>query len=371
MTQPELIDDPAALRALCDRLLSEPTVAVDTEFFWEKTYYPVLGLVQTAAADGSCWLIDPVALGDIRPFGRVLASGAVVKILHDAHQDLTILARATGASPRSVFDTKKAAGFAGLSSACSLKALLEELLGIRLEKTETRSDWIARPLSDRQIAYAADDVVYLPKVREELTARCRSDEVRGWMAEEFAAFDEPSLYCERAPEEAYLRIKGVGRLAPRQRSALRALAAWRERAARAKDRPRAYVAQDYSLFDAVCSPPRDAAAFRAMRGVPRRLPGPAAEAALEAIRRGYAEADAEADEAESRPRPPELDRKALKEAEDKKLAEIAAACEGFGLDHALVASRKDVEAWLLAAPAARENDPRFSGWRKRFWDAAE
>ncbi|MDR2849851.1 MAG: ribonuclease D, partial [Verrucomicrobiota bacterium] len=233
----EWVTTAAGLEAVAARLLESEAVAVDTEFFWERTYYPVLGLIQLATADG-CWMIDTVALDDLRPLGPVLSSPAVIKLLHDAQQDLSILVRATGAAPRTVFDTRLAAGFAGLSSTGSLQALLRDALGIDLAKAETRSDWLRRPLSEGQLRYAAEDVVYLIRLRDTLLARCANDTVRAWLDEELAGLDEPALYGDRDPRLMYLRVKGGPRLAARPLAVLREAAAWRENEARQQDWPR-------------------------------------------------------------------------------------------------------------------------------------
>ena len=141
MTTPfEMISAPAALRTLVDRLQEEAVLAFDTEFTWERTYYARLGLVQIAAADGRSFLVDPLAAGDLAPLGELLANARIVKILHDAPQDLMILRRATGVAARNVFDTRLAAGFAGLASTLSLANLLAETVDVHLAKAHTRAD---------------------------------------------------------------------------------------------------------------------------------------------------------------------------------------------------------------------------------------
>ena len=123
--------------SLIDRALRTDSVGIDTEFIWERTYYPRLGLIQLALSDEDCHLIDPLALEDLTPLGRLLGDFSVIKILHDAPQDLTILSRVTGVIPQNIFDTRIAAGFSGLSSTTSLVRLLHDLLEIDLPKTET------------------------------------------------------------------------------------------------------------------------------------------------------------------------------------------------------------------------------------------
>ena len=134
-----MIDTPQALAELVERALTKACVALDTEFVWNRTFYPKLGVIQLALAGDDCHLIDTVALEDLSPLGRVLADPGVGLILHDAQQDLTILRQVTGAFPRNVFDTRCAAGLANMSSTTSLAELLELTLGVVLDKTETRS----------------------------------------------------------------------------------------------------------------------------------------------------------------------------------------------------------------------------------------
>ena len=356
----EMITTADALERLAARLLGAEAIAVDTEFFWERTYWPILGLVQIADAD-TCWLIDTVRLTDISALGPVLTAPSVIKILHDAPQDLGILARATGAAPRNVFDTRLAAGFAGFSSTCSLQALLRDALGIELSKAETRSDWLRRPLREAQLRYAADDVAYLVRVRETLLSRCASDTVRAWLAEELARLDEPSLYGDRDPRLMYQRVKGGSRLTARQFAVLRELAAWRESAAKERDWPRGHVLPDTVLVDVAQASPTDHAALAAVPEFPRRMPEEIADQLLEAVAAGLAVPNGEC------PRPPDFDlaaKRASKARCDQLLERIKAACAPFGIDPALVASRADAESYVQAQAQDTVDAPLLAqGWR--------
>jgi len=359
----ELITTSRGLEQAVARLLRADAVAVDTEFFWERTFYPLLGLVQLATAE-DLWLIDTVSIPDIRALGPVLSSPAITKVLHDAPQDLGILARATGATPHSLFDTRRAAGFAGLSPSCSLQALLRDILGIELSKAETRSDWLRRPLSANQLRYAAEDVLYLLKAREVLLSRCASDTVRGWLAEDLAALDDPAVYRDRDPRLMYLRVKGGSRLDARQLALLRELAAWRENEARARDWPRSHVLDDSLLVTLAVRAPADRMTFRNIQGMPRGMPDTVIENALAAVARGLAVPDAEC------PRPSGDDpgsRRTLKSESDKLLAHIAAACAAHAIDPALVASRADADSyvqWLTKGTVVAP--PLTKGWRQDF-----
>lgn len=361
-TNAELITTTERLEQLADQLLKADAVAVDTEFFWERTFYPILGLVQLATAEG-CWLVDTVRLHDIRALGPVLASSAVTKLLHDAPQDLGILARATGAMPRAIFDTRLAAGFAGLSSTLSLQALLRETVGVEISKAETRSNWLQRPLSPSQLRYAADDVAHLIGVRDILLQRCASDTVRGWLSEELLRLDDPAIYADREPRLMYLRVKGGSRLSARPLAVLRELAAWREQEARQRDWPRGHVLPDDLLVTLAAQAPASRAALQNIQGMPRTIPDATVADMLAAVARGLALPDGEC------PAPADngdlAAKRALKPKGDRLLAHLAAACAQHRIDPALAASRAEVEAYLQRLDqGAAADHPLSQGWRK-------
>lgn len=233
---------------LIDRALHSDSVGIDTEFIWERTYYPVLGLVQVALSDEDCHLIDPLALEDLTPLGRLLGDFSVVKILHDAPQDLIILSRVTGVIPQNIFDTRIAAGFSGLSSTTSLLRLMQELLDIDLPKTETRTNWLKRPLAPSQIDYALDDVRYLRALRILLLTRIIDPQVTSWLDEDLQSLSMPELYDQIDDQTRYLKIKGSSSLDRRGLAILKDLAALREQEARSLNRPRGHVFTDRSLL---------------------------------------------------------------------------------------------------------------------------
>ena len=351
-----MIADSADLRTLVDRLQEEAVLAFDTEFTWERTYYARLGLVQLAAADGRCFLIDPLAVGDLAPLGELLANARIVKILHDAPQDLMILRRATGIAARNVFDTRLAAGFAGLASTLSLGNLLAETLGVHLAKAHTRADWLARPLAPEELDYAADDVRYLPEVAERLRARARTAGVEAWLDEDLAALDDPALTADKPVADAYLRIRAAANLAPRPLAALRELAAWREQAARTADLPRRWLLEDGELVAIASALPQTP------DGLKLKPPAVARWGAdlLAAVRRAQ-----EMPEADLPPRvfqPPRA--AAFRKELDAVLAEIQTRAAARGVDPALVCGRNDLARLLQAGPAAKPEDHALlRGWR--------
>jgi ribonuclease D len=358
-----MIETPDGLRNMVARVRNEPCMALDTEFVWDRTYYARLGLVQIGLADGTCYLIDSVALPDLAPVGELLANPALVKILHDAPQDLMILRRATGVSARNIFDTRLAAGFAGLASTLSLGNLLAELLDVHLAKAHTRADWVARPLAPEVLDYAADDVRYLPAAATLLRDRARATGVEAWLDEELAALDSPELYEEKAPADAYQRIRVFPPLPPRSLAVLRELAAWREEAARRADLPRKWLLEDKDLVALATQGPRNREDLEDGVRLGANLLQRHGDDMLAAVQRGLSlpESDWPAPMFQLRRDPP------FKKEVDAAYERIQALAAQIPIDTQLVCSRNELakrlqEGGELQASAA----PLWSGWRTEF-----
>ena len=354
-----MIDTPAALNALVNRALDAPCVGIDTEFVWEQTYYPQLGIVQVGFAADDSHLIDAVTLPDLSPLGALLADCGTVKILHDAQQDLWILRRATGAVPRNVFDTRCAAGFVGMGSTLSLNNSLRICLDIQLTKTETRTDWLRRPLSEKQRAYAADDVRFLPALRDHLLAEIRQRGRETYLADELRQYDCANLYDDRVPEEQYLRVKGASRLSRREMGIVRDLATWREQKARQIDRPKNRVLRDEVIVQIAKRKPQSIQALKKLRGIGRSTAKYHGRILLEIVRRAI---DIQNHPPMARPTPPNpVDEARL----DLALAFLRGRCLSRGIDIAMVASRADVKA-LVYESKSEIAHPLHTGWRYEF-----
>jgi len=265
----DYVDSAAGLSRVCEHLATVERFALDTEFVGERSYFPKLEMVQVAT-DERVALIDCSAVSDLGPLFAILADEKIEKILHAAQQDLDLFKSLAGAFPRPVIDTQMASAMAGYGAQVGYAQLLERLLGVALEKTETLSDWSRRPLSKAQLEYAADDVRYLLPLHDELRARLVELERWQWLVEECRLLEESSRGLEVDPREAYLRVRGRGSLRPRGLAVLRELAAWREELARERDKPRFSVARDEALVEIARRAPGDAAALRGMRALRSR-----------------------------------------------------------------------------------------------------
>lgn len=248
-----LIQNDAALAEASRRWATEPVLGLDTEFVRTNTFYHRLGLVQVADAGGP-WLVDPLAAPDLAPLAEAFRAPGV-KVIHSASEDIEVFHRNLGVLPAPLFDTQIAGAFAGAGAFLSYQKLVAAYLGVELAKEETRTDWMARPLSAGQLAYAAEDVAFLLPLYERLTAELERLGRLSWVFEDSAALLDTSRFQED-DEGAYLRIKGAGRLDRRQLGALRLLAAWRDREARRRDLPRNFVLKEPLLLDLASRRPK-------------------------------------------------------------------------------------------------------------------
>ena len=354
-----MIDNEQGLAGRVDEARRLGVAAIDVEMVWERTFYPALGVIQLGFSRRECHLVDAVALeGRLAPLGELL-SGPAVKVLHDAPQDLTVLRMATGASPRSIFDTRIAAGFAGLPHTVSLRDLLRELFAVELEKTETRTDWLRRPLSPTQTGYAEDDVRYLVEAREEILRRARDAGVEGWLEEEMAGLDDPALYEERDPREAFRRVKGYGKLKGRELAVLREVAAWREAAARELDRPRGQVASDKLLLLLAHRQPSEMEGLREIRGLRRHL-RTRGDALLRAVRAGL-----DLEPGAWPCGPPRIRHTRAMEMRSRAASErVKERASARGIDPGLVATRGEVRSLVREGPGKESGTNRLAGgWR--------
>jgi len=347
-----LIKDKTALADICAKARAEALLALDTEFVWMRTYRPQLGIVQlgcraaVAAVDAICGL-------DVRAFGALVGDPSVVKILHDARQDLTHIRHFTGASPANVFDTQLAAAFAGFPAGIGLQKLLLEAIGVGLPKTETCTDWTQRPLSPAQVDYALDDVRYLPDLRDELLRRSENLGTRAWLEEEMVRYNDEALYDDTDPLEAWKRVKlGRIRLDGRGRAVLRGVAAKREELAAKWNLPRGWLGDDGSLAEM-------AAAGRIGRLVHRLRGGQG-----DTIRAAYGATIREAlatpeEDWPADPKPRYIDE--VREAADAALAWLDGRAEELHVASTAIATRAVVTAYVDNVDDA--SNPLAQGWR--------
>lgn len=241
-----LIEDAAALRELCARLVDLPRLGLDTEFHAEHRYWPDLMLVQLAEPGGPVWIIDPRRIVDLTPLGRVLERVEIV--VHGGQQDVALMRRATGAVPTRLLDTQRCAGLLGLGYPTRLPLIARALLGREIQKAVGLSDWTVRPLTQRQRVYAAEDAVLTLELVEALEARLRARGRWAWAIESSALTIDEAL-SEPDESRAWLSWDIASSLEEVERSALQALVDWREEVGRANNQPARAVLSDGLALD--------------------------------------------------------------------------------------------------------------------------
>jgi ribonuclease D len=262
----ELITDSQALAELCGRLAKSPFVTVDTEFMRENTYWPVLCLIQIADENEAA-AIDPMAKGiDLKPLLDLLVDNEeVLKVFHAGGQDLEIVHNLTGKTPHPLFDTQVAAMALGMGEQIGYSNLVDSMLGVKLDKGARFTDWSRRPLDKRQIDYAIGDVTYLSQLFPRMLHKLRTTGRGAWLDAEMERLGDPASYLN-VPELAWMRIRPPSRKAD-VLGRLKAITAWREREAQAKNLPRGRIVKDETLADIAAHPPKTQADLARVRGL--------------------------------------------------------------------------------------------------------
>lgn len=252
---PVWITDNDTLASYCATWVTEPFIAVDTEFVRTSTFYPDAGLIQIADKD-NCYLIDPLKITDWQAFASFLENPLVVKVFHACAEDLEVCRNLTGAIPSPVADTQTGAALAGVGGIMGFQRLVKAILNVDLDKGETRSDWLKRPLSEKQIRYAVADVYYLYKCYPKLVSRLKGMDRLTWWHED----------CERvintqsdddAFDNCHHRVKLAWKLRPQEQHVLYRLSVWREQTARHMNVPRNQVVTDSTLWNMARFKPDD------------------------------------------------------------------------------------------------------------------
>jgi ribonuclease D len=355
-----VITDTNVLARFCARQAGSSFVAVDTEFMRERTYWPILCLVQVAGPDEAA-AIDALAPGiDLSPLLALMADPTTLKVFHAARQDIEIFFNLMGTVPTPLFDTQIAAMVCGFGDSASYETLVSKLAQASLDKSSRFTDWSRRPLTERQIRYALADVVHLRTVYDRLQQRLASNGRASWFAEEMAELANPETY-RSDPIDAWRRFRLRGRIDPRFFGVLREVAAWRETAARQRNLPRGRIMRDEAVLEIAAHVPKTIDALARTRSLGKGVAeGKLGGEIIEAVRRGLSGASPHDPPKPARPDPPpgagpllELLRVLLK-----------LRCEEHQVAQKLLASAEDLEA-IAADDEAPV--PALSGWRREIF----
>jgi ribonuclease D len=354
-----VIADSAALAEFCRNQMRADYVTVDTEFIRDNSYWPQLCVVQIAGPAEAA-LIDPLVPGmDLQPILELLANREVLKVFHAARQDVEIFFHLTGRVPQPIFDTQVAAMVCGFGEQASLETLAQRLAGISIDKSSRFTDWSHRPLSERQIRYALDDVVHLRPIYERLREQLEQNRRASWLEDEMALLTDPATY-RVDPGDAWRRLK-VRAGKPRFLAVLKEVAAWREEEAQRRDMPRNRLIRDEALLEIAAHAPTNVQDLARTRGLSRGVAeGRFGQGLIAAVERALAKPEADWPKPEPKPILPQ----GLAPLIDLLRVLLKSKCEAAGVAQKLVASAADLEA--IAADDQAEV-PALTGWRRKLF----
>ena len=357
------------LAALCTDYAASPYVTVDTEFMRERTYWPILCLVQIGRPqrddesdadwdrDGAA-IIDPLAKGiDLAPLFALMADRNVLKVFHAARQDVEIFVHLAGAVPVPVFDTQIAAMVCGFGDQVGYEKLVRSICNQSLDKSSRFTDWSKRPLTDKQLVYAIGDVTHLREIYEHLNNRLEAEGRRHWLDEEMAVLEAVETYRIQ-PEDAWKRLK-MRTPTAKLLAAAKVLAEWREAEAQRRDVPRNRILRDDALMEIAASRPKDAAGLTGGRMSRREnLSRDAIDQMLAVLSEAMA---GEMPKVPKEPRRPDAVQSALAGLLRTLLQAKAAK---VGVAERLVASSADLDQIAISSEA---DVPALKGWRRELF----
>jgi ribonuclease D len=353
-TQPLLLENAEQLRAAARNWSGQAVLGIDTEFLRERTYRAELGLVQVS--DGTtAWLVDTMRLDDLEPLQQLLTNPAILKVFHSASEDLEVLWNRFGVAPRPMADTQIACAMLGQPLQMSYHHTVKWMIGVEVDKEQTRSNWIRRPLNPAQLHYAATDVVFLPAMLDKL----RRDLLRhgrwSWLEEDVATMIDNSQQAIES-ERAYLRLNGSSNLDMTSLHLLRALAAWREQMARERNLARGFVLPDAALLQLASRKPQSAHELVELTGLHPKALSRYQDVLLNIIGQNR-------DALEPIEQALPLD-KQQRRVIDAMRDLVQREAKLLQVDPAILASKKQLEALLRAQESGNPIPERLRGWRE-------
>lgn len=349
----EIIDNPDQLEAFCAHAVGQDWVCADTEFMREDTYYPKLCLIQIATQTRIV-CIDALIINDLSVLNKLFTSKTITKVFHAARQDLEILFMVNGKVPHPVFDTQIAASALGYGDQISYAQLVEKLCGVHLDKSLSRTVWTKRPLPDKALQYAANDVRYLSQAYALLKKELEDKGRTHWVESECQQLNDMNKY-QPDTQNLWKSVKGARKLSAKQSNVLKWLARWRDHEAMRQNRPRQWILRDETLHELAVKQPTSAASLAKVELLTRKQRGRYAEKLLDCMDKAMQTRKEDWPEALAKPGLSRQQRKLLKQAK----AFVRERAEQLGITPNFLATRSMLET-LISEPQELSNLP---GWR--------
>lgn len=351
----QMVTTSQALKECCNELANSHFLALDTEFLREKTYFPKLALIQIAN-ESSTYVIDPLAIENLDDFFTLVNNPDITKVLHSARQDYEIFFNLQGHLPKPIFDTQVAASLLGHGEQIGYANLIKSLLDIDVDKSQTRTDWTKRPLNNKQLDYAASDVIHLAKVYPMMLEKLDKLNRTNWLDDDFTQLTNEDTF-QADKRSMWKKIKSANRLPSQKLSIVQELADWRETQAILQDRPRKHVLSDESIVDIANQQPDTISSIREIRQINPRLKEPDFKQLLACVQTGLNKPESDW---------PKFARKHKPSMEQSAIVDILSVIVQISaaenqISPAFICNKKD----LVKIVCGDSDSPLYQGWRKQ------
>jgi len=347
------LDTDADLQSYCKSIKSVTTLFIDTEFIREKTYAPVLCLIQVATED-TLACIDPLSISNLDPFLDLIFNPDIMKVFHAPRQDLEIFYNLRKSTPKPLFDTQVAATLLGHADQIGYGNLVNALLKVSLDKKYARTDWTQRPLSIEQLEYAINDVIYLREIHALIVRHLTENNRIDWLKDDFNFLSADSTF-EVKPDTIWRKVKGNNKLNGLQRAVLQDLAAWREERAISSDKPRKWILSDDVILSLAQHQPDSNTSLNKIRGLTDGTIKKSGSRLIEIIKQSKTRSQ------DSWPELPKFIKTTTQQDAliDCMMAMVRLCAAKEKIAASMLCSKKELEKWLIADEAIL----LLSGWR--------
>ena len=347
------IDSNQKLADFCTNIEGADYCAIDTEFVREKTYYPVLALIQIAT-EKHMGCIDPLAIDDFEPLKKLLQKPDLIKVFHSSSQDLEILFQSYDQIPTPVFDTQLAAAVLGYSHQISYADLVQNVTEVQLEKIYTRANWVHRPLTEGELNYAMDDVRYLMPVYRHLKSELEVKKRGSWIEKELLMMSAKSTY-QLDTTKLWKKLKGVQKLKGIQLQVASLLCQWREQLSQKKNLPKRWVIKDELIIDIARLKPNSVTELATIRDANEKFVEQHAKTVFDIINKAQTIDPSEW---------PKQDKIKVLTSSQQSIGDcLMGICREIAEDHnialATLGTRKDIDNLIIN----RKNSQLSQGWR--------
>jgi len=351
----DYIDNDTDLQSYCDSIKHTTILFVDTEFIREKTYAPVLCLIQVATED-TLVCIDPLAISNLEPFLDLVYNPNIMKVFHAPRQDLEIFYNLRQTAPKPLFDTQIAATLLGHADQIGYGNLVNAILKVSLDKKYARTDWTQRPLSAEQLEYAINDVIYLREIYTLILKKLTDNNRIDWLKDDFDFLTSDSTF-EVMPDKMWRKVKGNTKLNGLQRAVLQDLAAWREEKAINSDKPRKWILSDDVILSLAQHQPNSNTTLSKIRGLTDGTIKKSGSKLIEIIKQSKTRPQ------DSWPTLPKFIKTTTAQDAliDCMMAMVRLCAAKENIAASMLCSKKDLEKWLVTD----EPIALLSGWRNQ------